>query len=152
MSSTDFSKDEILIHPKYGSVSTTLNSVKNDPVASEQLGSDSEDEEYISSEDLIERLEEIIENTKKGVYTDVNRQDISDALEEYISGNAVTTIDPDAISYLFRGWWITDALRRISNPDLKSGEIPPPLENCPFCLKKMDSKDESNTPKEESIN
>lgn len=113
---------------------------------------DDDDEEYISPEELIEKLEKIIENVKEKVYTDIDRQDIADSMEEYISGNNLKTLDPEAVSYLFRGWWVTDALKRISNPNLTNGEKLPPLETCPFCLKKMKSSDEINMPKEESSN
>ena len=92
-----------------------------------------DEEEYISSEDLINKLQKLIDNLKEGVYTEVTRQDISDSLDEYISDGGPKPVDPDTISYLFRGWWITDALKRIQNPGL---ENPPPLDNCPFCLRK----------------
>ena len=106
------------------------------------LSSDDEDEKYILPEELIEKLEKIIENIKKRVYTEIDLQDIADDIEEYISGNNVKSLDPEAVSYLFRGWWVTDALKRINNPNLVDGEKLPPLETCPFCLKKMKSNSE----------
>jgi hypothetical protein len=114
--------------------------------------SDEEDceEEHISSEDLIIKLQNLIDNVKQNIYTDVTRQDISDSIEEYISGKSIKPIDPDTISYLFRGWWITDALKRAQNPGNENSE-PALLDNCPFCLKKMDSKYDIDIDKEQQV-
>jgi hypothetical protein len=102
--------------------------------------SDDEEDDYISSEELILQLQLLISNIKQGIYTDITNQDISDSIEEYISGKSTKPIDSEAISYLFRGWWITDVLKRAQNPVCDTISKPDLLENCPFCLKKMDSK------------
>ena len=151
MSSIEFSEKED--RPTQNSVLSGSGSSKSEIPSHnlksyEDISSD-EEEEYISSEELVEKLQELIAKVKRKTYTDVTRQDISDSIEEYISGKDLKPFDVEAISYLFRGWWVTDALRRVQNPDLKDGQTLPPLENCPFCLKKMESTYETNIPKEE---
>jgi hypothetical protein len=125
--------------------------LKDPPSSKSCDSSDDEDELHISSEELIIKLQNLIDNVKKEIYTDVTRQDISDSIEEYISGKSLTPIDSDAISYLFRGWWITDAIKRAQDPDIEQNSEPPLLDNCPFCLKKMDSKCDSVVHLEEQV-
>lgn len=105
----------------------------------------SDEEEYISENDLVDELEQLISKIKKGNCDDVTRQDIHDSIEEYLTGkNKSLPLDKETLSYLFTGWWVKDSLRRISNPDVKPGEKLPPLAMCPYCLKTMNSEVEKN--------
>lgn len=94
----------------------------------------SDDEEYISPANLCNYLGKLIENINNNKYTDVTRQDIFDSVEEYMTGES-KNVDPDTLSYLFRGWWVSDSLRRAARENSERKILNPP--NCPYCLRSM---------------
>lgn len=122
------------------------------------LNCSSDNEEHITSDELINRLSILVQNIKDEKFTSVIKQDIYDALEEYITG-IPKALDPEAMQYLFRGWWMTDTIRRLSEPNYDPTQTIPLLPNCPFCLQQMPPNEESeiiaiddNLPKEELSN
>lgn len=89
----------------------------------------SEDEKYIPSEELIEGLKMLIEKIQAGTYTESTLQDIYESIEMFINPNS-SPLDPKMVSYLFRGWWISDILEKMESPDFSREDF----ERCPFCL------------------
>ena len=104
--------------------------------------SSSEEEEYISTEDLVEKLENLIDHAKKNLRNKPGRrQDIYDAIEEHLPGNKEKILPPEIVSYLFTGWWVNHVSKESKCSD---GTFQP--DNCPICFRKF----ENNIPKEEN--
>lgn len=100
----------------------------------------SDEEDYISSEQLISHLEGIISNIKQKKYKSFIQQDIYDSLEDIINGNnSFNNLDKEALSFLFKGWWLTDALQKLS-----TGSLNTVLSSCPFCLQNMPTNKEKD--------
>ena len=85
----------------------------------------SDSEEYISAEDLITSLERLIVSIKNKRYSRGKLQDIFDSIEEFLTGKE-KNLDPEALKYLIRGWWLTENVNKTKNF---------PESICPYCLK-----------------
>jgi len=108
----------------------------------------SDEEEYISPEDLISKLEDIIIRIKEGSYNHVKRQDIADAIDEYLPGGKENPLSPEVISYIFTGWWV-NYLSKISQENDTDPQSLFKIEKCPFCFREFD---EGNVHKDENDN
>ena len=97
-----------------------------------------EEDAFIPPEKLIETLEMLIGKIRSQHYSEVTIQDIYDSLEEYITG-IPKKLDPETVAYLFRGWWISDAIRQAQSD---SNPLGVKLPICPFCLQKMPPENE----------
>lgn len=82
--------------------------------------------DHISTEDLVESLERLIEKVKSGNLQSSTRQDIYDSIEEYLTGKS-KEIDPKTLSYLFRGWYVSSALDNLAPQSLS--------DICPLCMR-----------------
>lgn len=107
---------------------------------SHNLNDSSDDEEHITSEELIKHLSILIQDIKSEKFTPVAKQDMYDALEEYITGEQ-KALDPEAVQYLFRGWWMTDTIRRLNDTNQNPLQPSLSLPNCPYCLREMPKTD-----------
>lgn len=89
-------------------------------------------DESISSENLINHLQNIIENIQNGKYKDYERQDIFNVTEEFLQDErGYDVIDPTITEYLFRGWWLANAIRNTFEENN--------LDVCPCCMKKIEN-------------
>ncbi len=64
---------------------------------------------YIGDDAVISLLSQIIENIRNSVYNQEQCQEIYECNEEYVTGDRA--IDPKAIEYLMKGWYITQVMR-----------------------------------------
>jgi len=86
------------------------------------------EEEYVTNNEVITQLQTIIEKVKSGDYNAGTKQDIYDCLNEYANGEESHPIaTTNAITYLFRGLWLSQAL---DNPESQ-------LNTCPYCLRDL---------------
>jgi hypothetical protein len=99
----------------------------------------------MNSQTLLSHLEKLTEKVRSDQIPFHVFQDIYDSIEEYVEekeGNlssSETESDVKAITYLFRGWWLTQAIEKASLP-LENGM------RCPCCFQSL--PEESSVSKE----
>lgn len=98
------------------------------------------DKEHISAEELICKLNELIEKVKNDNLQSHVRQDIYDSIEEYLTTNKSSNIiDPKTLSYLVRGWWLSSIIEGCDIENLSKV--------CPICIREIADGSSSETEK-----
>lgn len=68
----------------------------------------------MSDDALVIFLEKMLENTKKGLYSEEIKNEIIENNQVYITGKR-ENIDPESLKYFFTGWWIHQHLKGYSS-------------------------------------